>query len=555
MAKHGSIDSSLLTEKGRRSTVRGRLFSFGDSLSTIRKPDSANTSVNGRFSTNGYNWCDYFRFGFSPFLELDTSTSWAYEGAYATNDITGQSWSTIQPIPSFNSQINFFAAAYPLAGSVNSNDVCAVYFGTNDSSNYATVSPAPTVATFNTAIKNGLNRLLGYGFKNFVILFPESRYFAGAVPAALQPDIDALQAANRDCKIITVTPSSAVLEFTSPYISDGTHYVPLVYERLGEIAIAQFLNQSWIDKTQNVYFSAKGATPASPRELGFSNFDPNTNGTRFVLADQFNCFEAVGNQRLTLRSYNGLVVNGAFEANGANSGTGAGKNDPCMMIQGNFWEHSAILRLDAVTGVPATQSPLILGRTGGTEVFKLGSDGVVKTGQWNASAIPITSGGSGGNSLATARTNLGISTSNRPNCYAIRLTTNQSIPHSAWTTLLYNSKTNDVNNIYNASTGVITIPTGGDDLYGVNAGFLLDANAMTLGLGIWKAGVEIARLFTNQSSTDTGNGGAGFATINLVAGDAFTIQLIQINSTSAARNFTPNASLSYLSVFRLNVKQ
>lgn len=296
---------------GQKVVTEAKLFVIGDSFSSIRRTGSTD-ATNGRFSTaTGWNLWDWFRFGFTPSLIMDITTNFAREGAYAFRDwVSPPVWSAISPIPSMDSQITQLIALNPV-GSIAQFDVVGVMIGTNDGIN-PDGGVKPTGAQVQSAITAGLNRLVTHGFKNFVIVYPESKH-QPTLPALLTPDINTLISNNRGIKFFTCFADSSLLEFSNPYLVDNTHPNDAAHERLGEIVVSQFLNQSWVDRTQNLYLSAKGASIAAPRELGFTNFDPNTHGTRFVLADQFNCFEAIGNKRLTIKSYNGLIVNAAFD--------------------------------------------------------------------------------------------------------------------------------------------------------------------------------------------------------------------------------------------------
>ncbi|MGL5925582.1 SGNH/GDSL hydrolase family protein [Chroococcidiopsis sp.] len=372
--------------KNLSKNIQPTLYALGDSFSTFWGTPNQTNAINGRANNgNGMNHLDHFSRAFNPKLRCGIKTNYAQSGAMLMRDHNPApawytpTWGPTNLIPGGDTQLNLLIADNPI-GTITEHDILAILLGTNDKNphtgNVAVDGGAsPTPVQVRDKLLSIINRAIAHGFKQIIYCYPESRYW-GTLPGLLEPSITTLKNNDRSLKLIPVFLDSAMLESDNPW-HDGLHPNDYSYERIAEIMVSQFLNQSWVDTTKNLHVSALGASGASPREIGFKNFNPNTNGTRLIIADQFNCIQAILNERTTWRSYNGLVINGAFETGNAVSGVGGGKNDPCLIVQGNFWEHQAIIRMDSVGGNPLSQSPYLLGRTGGVDRFKVQNNGTM----------------------------------------------------------------------------------------------------------------------------------------------------------------------------------
>lgn len=383
---------------GLSNLLYPRLFVIGDSFNTIRRSgteSAANLNINGRFtSASGYNMADFLARSFDTVLAHNTITNFAREGALAFRDwTTTAAWSAINPIPGANSQFDQLVAANP-SNTITNNDLLFLMLGTNDKVSSADTTAAdggakPTATQVSNAIVAVLNRALTHGFRNFIVMHPEGKWFSTVSPI-LFPAINALQASNRSSKFVQCYADTAMLEFANPYHPDNLHPNDISHQRLGEVLTDSWQQHQITDKTQSFLVSTKGSSTTNPREIGFNNFNPNSDYVRFRFVDAFNCMEAQTNRGMTLRSYNGLNICAAWEAQDpiANGRipVGAGKADPVMALRGNFWEHQALLLLDNVSGSPA---PAILARNGGTDNFKLNGSGSIVIDTADSNAITI----------------------------------------------------------------------------------------------------------------------------------------------------------------------
>jgi hypothetical protein len=148
-----------------------------------------------------------------------------------------------------------------------------------------------------------------------------------------------------------------------------------------------------------------------------------------------------------------------------------------------------------------------------------------------------------------------VNQSNRPYVAAHRGSTTQAIPNAAFTKIIYNTETTDLNSIHDPSTGIITIPSGMAGVYQINAGILLDGACQILALGIFNStsNAEIKRLQTFESSANAFTLPGGSTTLPLNAGDQIDVRLFQTNSGALARNVSADSRYSHVSMWRLNV--
>ncbi|MGL5078429.1 MAG: hypothetical protein ACRDBG_21745, partial [Waterburya sp.] len=317
---------------------------------------------------------------------MGTNTNFAREGASAVKSWNpAPAWSAISPIPNASQQVDQLIATNPIR-TIEREDIVIVGLGTNDGLNVQG-GTASTATEVRDAILNAINRLIAHGFTKVFVVYPESR-LQPTLPGLLEPQLQALVDGNRRLRISSAYWDSAILEFDNPYINDGqnVHPVHSVHKRMGELLSSIWFSNDFLDHTKNFYISSKLSSPTNVREIGFNQFNPNTDMVRMRLVDAFNCFEAHTNRSLTFRSYNGLFIKGASEANAITSPTGGGKNDPCVTIAGEFWEHRAILQLDAVGGTPNNLSPFLLARKGGTDKIRIGNEGSITVDSNDANA-------------------------------------------------------------------------------------------------------------------------------------------------------------------------
>jgi hypothetical protein len=149
-----------------------------------------------------------------------------------------------------------------------------------------------------------------------------------------------------------------------------------------------------------------------------------------------------------------------------------------------------------------------------------------------------------------------IATSNRPSFSALRTTTSQTgLTSGAWTGLIYNTVSRDIDAIYNSTTGIATIPSWGAGTYLISAGGSLDNVASILNLALFVGGVDRRYFQDIRTSGDSLFFASGSLQYDFVAGDTFNIRMLQINAGAVARSFAPgaNGQSCYLNVCRLNV--
>ena len=146
-----------------------------------------------------------------------------------------------------------------------------------------------------------------------------------------------------------------------------------------------------------------------------------------------------------------------------------------------------------------------------------------------------------------------VNQSNRPTLRAYRATTNQTgLTHGAFTQLIMNTETLDTGAIHDSTTGLITIPTTAAGLWMICAGMVLDGNNQTLAIGVFNGSTEIQRLNDTFVATDLISAIKGSLPIQLSGGDVINIRGFYVNSTAASRQMLLSATLSFLTMYRLN---
>jgi hypothetical protein len=147
-----------------------------------------------------------------------------------------------------------------------------------------------------------------------------------------------------------------------------------------------------------------------------------------------------------------------------------------------------------------------------------------------------------------------VNQSNRP-YMAAHLGTNQTLPHNAFTKIIYNTETADLNSIYNPATGIITIPSGMAGVYQISAGAYVNATCQSMAIGIVNStsNAEIKRLQSLQSSANALQILYGCTTLPLNANDQIDIRLLQTNSSASSVDIVADSRFTYISAWRLNV--
>jgi len=147
-----------------------------------------------------------------------------------------------------------------------------------------------------------------------------------------------------------------------------------------------------------------------------------------------------------------------------------------------------------------------------------------------------------------------VNQSNRPFLNASRTSDQTGFTHNTFTKIIYNSESSDTNNIHDAATGIITIPSTAGGFYNVSASTLLTSGSSLVAIGVFNSSTntEIARINSQTGSADGVFSACGSICLSLAGSAQIDIRLFQINSTSATRSVAANNAITNLSVYRLN---
>jgi hypothetical protein len=130
----------------------------------------------------------------------------------------------------------------------------------------------------------------------------------------------------------------------------------------------------------------------------------------------------------------------------------------------------------------------------------------------------------------------------------------QSIPHNAYTPIIYATKQFDTHGMMNTSTGVVTIPISGKYLISTAHYFstAITATATDVQTAVVKNSVAIQASNVPKSGTSSGPlTTQGTFLIQCLAGDTITINLLQANSTSTAQSLLTNGVLNFMNITRV----
>ena len=173
----------------------------------------------------------------------------------------------------------------------------------------------------------------------------------------------------------------------------------------------------------------------------------------------------------------------------------------------------------------------------GTPVIPTGATGVTQTKNTNNTTLATTAY---------------VNTSNRPAVEAYRSGTVQAIAHNLFTTVIFNTETIDTDAAYNTATGEFTVPAGMGGQYLVHASTVYTSPNTVVAIGAFVGGAEAKRMTDVRVSTDNLFIASGMAVLTLAAGNVVTVKAFHNNTAVASRNLNFDATLSYLSIYRLN---
>jgi hypothetical protein len=145
-----------------------------------------------------------------------------------------------------------------------------------------------------------------------------------------------------------------------------------------------------------------------------------------------------------------------------------------------------------------------------------------------------------------------VSTSNRPYLFASR-TSNQSLAHASFVTILWNTVTTDTSAAYNSSTGEFTVPVNLGGVYYINASVGLAVSVQIVLLYVYVNGT-LARVVSDVRSTvDQLLNVSGGCLLPLSVGDIVTIRIYQSNTSFSSVNTSGAVTSSYFNLFRIRV--